>query len=308
MSGWIAPAVTGGYEPVKRVLTIAGSDSGGGAGIQADLKTFQELGVFGMSVVTAITAQNSLGVQGVHPLSAEAVAQQLDSVLDDIGADAIKTGMLFSSDLIEAICVKLEYSRIRSLVVDPVMISKHGSRLLEAQAVESMRGQLFPLAEVITPNLPEACALLGWDESELATVDQMEAAARELLKLGSRHVLLKGGHLSGSSEAVDILLSADAPGSPERYIAPRMPTRHTHGTGCTTASALAALLARGLDMKEAVRQAKSFTLAAIRAAGPLGGGTGSLWHAAWRMEGPSESSERNASEAELAGIRADGTD
>ncbi|PLT45141.1 bifunctional hydroxymethylpyrimidine kinase/phosphomethylpyrimidine kinase [Paenibacillus sp. FSL W8-1187] len=268
----------------KKTLTIAGSDSGGGAGIQADLKTFQELGTFGMSVLTAATAQNSVGVQGVYPLPAEAVARQLDSVLDDIGADAVKTGMLFSADIIGIVAGKLERCGAGPIVVDPVMISKHGSRLLEEKAAEALRTRLLPLAEVITPNLPEACALLGWDESELATEAAMEAAARELLRFGSRHVLLKGGHLPGSAEAVDLLLSADRPDRPERFAAARVPTPHTHGTGCTTASAIAALLALGHELPEAARRAKAFTLKAIQAAGPTGAGTGSLWHAAWRSE------------------------
>ncbi|MCM3746878.1 bifunctional hydroxymethylpyrimidine kinase/phosphomethylpyrimidine kinase [Paenibacillus pasadenensis] len=286
MSKWMIPAPgrSGSLLPVKRVLTIAGSDSGGGAGIQADLKTFQELGVFGMSVLTAVTAQNTIGVQGVYPLSAEAVEQQLDSVLDDIGADSVKTGMLFSPELIETVGRGLKQRGVSNLVVDPVMISKHGSRLLEEQAVDALRRVMIPLADVITPNLPEASALLGWEEHELHTAAGMEAAARELLRFGCRHVLLKGGHLPGSSDAVDLLLSADAPDCPERFSAPRIPTRHTHGTGCTTASALAAFLGRGLEMKEAARQAKAFTLAAIRSSGPLGGGTGALWHAAWRNE------------------------
>lgn len=176
-----------------RLLSIAGSDSGGGAGIQADLKVFQELGTFGMSVVTAVTAQNSLGVQEVYPMSEQAVLAQLDAVLDDIGADAIKTGMLLTPGIIRTVAGKLEGSGCPKLVVDPVMISKHGSALLQRDAIHELRSRLLPLAYAVTPNIPEACGLLGWEEGEINTVDAMESAARQLLEFGCAGVLLKGG-------------------------------------------------------------------------------------------------------------------
>jgi len=269
---------------IRKVLTIAGSDSGGGAGIQADLKTFQELGTFGMSVITAVTAQNTVGVHGVYPLPVEAVEAQLDAVLGDIGADAVKTGMLFSPEIIHAAASRLEKAAAIKLVVDPVMISKHGSPLLREDAAEALRLRLLPLAEVVTPNIPEACALLGLKEREIGSLEAMKDASKEMLGFGCRHVFLKGGHLAGTEAAADVLLSASYPNDPVVLTASRIPTVHTHGTGCTIASALAALLARGLDMEEAARGAKAFTLAAIASGGPLGAGTGALWHAAWRSE------------------------
>lgn len=262
---------------IPRALTIAGSDSGGGAGIQADLKTFQELGVFGMSAITAITAQNTLGVQHVFPLPAETVEQQLDSVLSDIGTDAVKTGMLFSAEIIGLVARKIrQYGVERSLVVDPVMIAKGGASLLQREAVEALREELLPLAAVITPNVPETCALLGLDA--IADLDGMVDAARRLHALGPRYVLLKGGHMDGG-EAVDVLFDGS---EAALYRAPRIATRHTHGTGCTTASALAAGLARGLPMADAVDEAKRFVTAAIGAALPLGRGIGPTNHAAYR--------------------------
>ncbi|WP_127586679.1 bifunctional hydroxymethylpyrimidine kinase/phosphomethylpyrimidine kinase [Paenibacillus koleovorans] len=269
-----------GSAPVPRALTIAGSDSGGGAGIQADLKTFQELGVFGMSAITAITAQNTLGVQGVFPIPAEMIGQQLDSVLSDIGTDAVKTGMLFSAEIIGLVAAKVrEYDVSARLVVDPVMIAKGGAPLLQQEAIQAMREQLLPLAAVVTPNLPEACALLGLAE-EPRDVDGMIEAARRLHALGPRHVLVKGGHMQGD-EAVDVLFDgAEA----VLFRAPRIATRHTHGTGCTTASAIAAGLAKGLPMAAAVDEAKRFVSAAIGAALPLGHGIGPTNHAAYRRQ------------------------
>jgi len=262
---------------VYRALTIAGSDSGGGAGIQADLKTFQELGVFGMSALTAVTAQNTVGVQGVYPLSPEAVGQQIESVLSDIGADAVKTGMLFSADIIAVVAQKLRSHRVERLVVDPVMVAKGGQPLLQKEAVDALRQLLFPMATVVTPNVPEACELLG--VTQLRTMDDLVDAARELHRLGPRYVFLKGGHLEGD-EAIDVLFD----GAEASFVrAPRIRTKHTHGTGCTTAAAIAAGLAKGLPVDAAVAEAKRFVTAAIASALPLGSGIGPTNHAAYRL-------------------------
>jgi hydroxymethylpyrimidine/phosphomethylpyrimidine kinase len=270
--------------PVPRALTIAGSDSGGGAGIQADLKTMQELGVFGMSAITAVTAQNSLGVQAVCPLSPEIVAAQIDSVLGDIGADAIKTGMLHDQAVIEAVADALERRPVPSLIVDPVMIAKSGDRLLRADAADTLKRRLLPMAELITPNIPEACALLGIAESEIRTEQDMIDAARELLALGIRNALIKGGHLPAAGDmCVDVLCGADAD-EPVLIRAPRVATRHTHGTGCTLSAAIAAFRARGMPLARAVRSARRFLGEAVAQAVPTGAGIGSLWHAAHRMK------------------------
>jgi len=267
-----------------KVLSVAGSDSGGGAGIQADLKTFQELGVFGMAAVTAVTAQNSVGVHGVFPLDGAAVKAQLDAVLSDIGADAVKTGMLPSAEAASAVADAVETYGIGTLVVDPVMLSKHGHALADAAAAEVLRSRLLPLARVVTPNIPEACALLGWPESRINAESDMAEAAHALVALGASCVLLKGGHLpvrgeDGPGRVTDVL--ADRSGT-TFLRGPRTATPHTHGTGCTLASALAALLALGFGVKEAAAAAKKFTAAAIAAGGPTGRGTGALWHAAAR--------------------------
>jgi hydroxymethylpyrimidine/phosphomethylpyrimidine kinase len=271
---------------LPRALTIAGSDSGGGAGIQADLKTMQELGVFGMSAVTAVTAQNSLGVQAVCPLPPEVAAAQIDSVLGDIGADAVKTGMLHDAAVIEAVADALERRPVPSLIVDPVMIAKSGDRLLKADAVDALKRRLMPMAELITPNIPEACALLGIGEGEIRTERDMIETARELLALGIRNVLLKGGHLpAAGGTCVDVLCGADA-AEPVVIRAPRAETRHTHGTGCTLSAAIAAFRARGTPLVHAVRSARRFLGEAIAHAVPTGGGIGSLWHAAHRLKPP----------------------
>lgn len=264
---------------ITTALTIAGSDSGGGAGIQADLKTFQELGVFGTSAITAITVQNTLGVHGVYPLPPEAVEQQMEAVLSDIGADAVKTGMLFSADIIRRVAASLSRFDPRPLVVDPVMIAKGGAALLQSEAVDALRQQLFPLATIITPNVPEASALL--DGSDIRSLDDMIEAAHRLHRLGPRYVFLKGGHLDGE-ESVDVLFDGS---EPLLLRSPRIRTKHTHGTGCTTASAIAAGLARGLSPVEATERAKRFITAAIRHSLPIGGGIGPTNHAAWRSFG-----------------------
>ncbi|MDX3097310.1 bifunctional hydroxymethylpyrimidine kinase/phosphomethylpyrimidine kinase [Streptomyces sp. ME01-24h] len=256
-----------------RVLTVAGSDSGGGAGIQADLKTMLALGVHGMSVVTAVTAQNSLGVQGAWELPAEAVRAQFRSVVDDIGVQAVKTGMLSSAGLVTAVAELLAPLDV-PVVVDPVGVSKHGDPLLAADAVEAVRTRLLPLATVATPNLDEVRQITG------VVVDgapAMREAAAAVLACGPRWVLIKGGHLSG--DAVDLL----ADGRSEHWLrAPRHDNRHTHGTGCTLASALASFLARGLDVPEAAHAAKEYVTGAVAAGFPLGGGIGPVDHG-WRQ-------------------------
>lgn len=255
-----------------RVVTVAGSDSGGGAGIQADLKTMLALGVHGMSVVTAVTAQNSLGVQGYWELPAEAVDAQLASVLDDIGVDAVKTGMLASAELVAVVAKRL-HEVGAPLVVDPVCVSKHGDPLLSADAVDAIRAELLPLATVVTPNLPEVVRLTGVHVSDVAS---QHRAADALLALGPVWALVKGGHLAG--DAVDLLTNGDVT---VELRAPRLDNRHTHGTGCTLASAIASFLAAGQDVETAVRHAKDFVTEAIRHGFALGAGIGPVDHG-WR--------------------------
>ncbi|MGV9313161.1 bifunctional hydroxymethylpyrimidine kinase/phosphomethylpyrimidine kinase [Streptomyces sp. NPDC003691] len=257
------------------MLTVAGSDSGGGAGIQADLKTMLALGVHGMSVIAAVTAQNSLGVQGFWELPAEAVRAQYRSVVDDIGVQAVKTGMLASAGLVETVAGLLATTDA-PVVVDPVGVSKHGDSLLADSALDSVRRSLLPLATVATPNLDEVAQLTGVavdDESGL------RRAADAVLGFGPRWALVKGGHLAG--DAVDLLTD----GTAEHWFrAPRLDNRHTHGTGCTLASAIAAGLARGLPVPEAVAAAKEYVTGAIAAGFPLGGGIGPVDHG-WRGTG-----------------------
>jgi hydroxymethylpyrimidine/phosphomethylpyrimidine kinase len=255
-----------------RVLTIAGSDSGGGAGIQADLKTMLALGVHGMSVITAVTAQNSLGVQGYWELPAEAVRAQLGSVLGDIGAQAVKTGMLASPVLVETVAEALE-GTTAPVVVDPVGVSKHGDSLLEPAAVSTVKSVLLPRATVVTPNLWEVEQLTG---VKVEDEDDMPKAAEAVLALGPAWALIKGGHLPG--EAVDLLTDGT---SVHRFRAERYDNRHTHGTGCTLGSAIASYLALGEDVPSAVRQAKDYVTGAIRGGFPLGSGIGPVDHA-WR--------------------------
>ncbi|WP_398859676.1 bifunctional hydroxymethylpyrimidine kinase/phosphomethylpyrimidine kinase [Streptomyces chengmaiensis] len=256
-----------------RVLTVAGSDSGGGAGVQADLKTMLALGVHGMSVVTAVTAQNSQGVQGAWELPVEAVRAQYRSVVDDIGVQAVKTGMLASAELVETVA-ELLAGTDAPVVVDPVGVSKHGDALLADAALGSVRTRLLPTATVATPNLDETAQLTGVRvESEA----DLPRAAQALLEYGPRWALIKGGHLAG--DAVDLLTD----GSEEHWLrAPRHENRHTHGTGCTLASAIAVGLAKGLDVPEAVRQAKEYVTGAIAAGFALGAGIGPVDHA-WRQ-------------------------
>lgn len=255
-----------------RVLTVAGSDSGGGAGVQADLKTMLACGVHGMSVLAAVTAQNSLGVQGSWELPAEAVRAQLDSVLSDIGVDAVKTGMLASARLVELVADVLAGVGA-PLVVDPVGVSKHGDSLLAPDAVGTLRDRLVPLATVVTPNLYEVGQLTG---VKVRTEDDLPEAAEAVLALGPRWVYVKGGHLDG--DAVDLLTD----GSCFEYLrAQRLDNRHTHGTGCTLASAIASGLAKGLDVPAAARAAKEYVTGAIAHGFPLGDGIGPVDHG-WR--------------------------
>jgi hydroxymethylpyrimidine/phosphomethylpyrimidine kinase len=258
-----------------RVLAIAGSDSGGGAGIQADLKTMLAMGVHGMTVICAVTAQNSVGVQGYWELPPEAVRAQLDSVLGDIGAQAIKTGMLASPALVGVVCDSLA-EVAAPVVVDPVAVSKHGDSLLSAGTVEAIRDRLLPLATVITPNLYEAELLTGM---KIADEAQMLAAARLINSMGPQWVLVKGGHLPG--RAVDLLYDGALA---HRFPAERIPSVHTHGTGCTFASAIASRLALGDDMQSAVSAAKEYVTGAIAGGFPLGAGIGPVDHG-WRLRG-----------------------
>ncbi|CAN5536816.1 bifunctional hydroxymethylpyrimidine kinase/phosphomethylpyrimidine kinase [soil metagenome] len=257
-------------------LTIAGSDSGGGAGIQADLKSFEANGVFGMSIVTAITAQNTVAVTAVHEIPIEVVIAQLDAVASDLPVGAVKTGMLGSSELIEAVAAALGRYSLKPLVVDPVMISKSGFKFLPPEAVDALTRHLLPLADLVTPNAHEAEALAGFPVRTLA--DARRAAAT-ILDLGPVAVLVKGGHLDDEEDAVDVLL--DAEGFSE-YRAPRVDTPHTHGTGCTYAAAIAANLARGMSLRTAVAEAKEYLTGAIRHAHAIGSGHGPTGHF-WRL-------------------------
>ncbi|MGK5447187.1 bifunctional hydroxymethylpyrimidine kinase/phosphomethylpyrimidine kinase [Streptomyces radiopugnans] len=261
--------------PPPRVLTVAGSDSGGGAGIQADLKTMLALGTHGMSVLTAVTAQNSLGVQGAWELPAEAVRQQFRSVVDDIGVQAVKTGMLATAELVATVAGLLD-GLTAPVVVDPVGVSKHGDPLLAAEALETVRTELLPRATVATPNLDEVAQLTGVRVEREADLPR---AAEAVLAYGPRWALIKGGHLKDGGDAVDLLTD----GTAEHWLrAPRHDNRHTHGTGCTLAAAIAAGLARGHPVPEAVADAKEYVTGAIAAGFALGGGIGPVDHG-WRL-------------------------
>lgn len=268
-------ADAGAGDTPPRALTIAGSDSGGGAGIQADLKTFEAFDVYGMSVITALTAQNTLGVQGVHAVPAGFVVEQLDSVVTDIGVDAAKTGMLANAEIIAAVARGVEAHGIGPLVVDPVAASKHGDPLLQPEAVEALRHELLPRATVITPNAGEAALLV---DVEVSTRRDLRRAAEALLELGPRWVLVKGGHLPEGEEAVDLLSDGD---TTLELAEERVDTRDTHGTGCTLAAGIAAGLARGEDVPTAVRAAKAYVTGAIRRGVRIGQGIGPVDHG-WR--------------------------
>ena len=245
-----------------RALTIAGSDSGGGAGIQADLKTFAALSVFGMSALTAITAQNTQGVLGVYELPPDFVGLQIDAVLGDLGANAVKLGMLSSAPIIEVVADKIRQYNVTRLVVDPVMMAKGGDALLRSDARAALIERIVPLAYVITPNLPEAETLVGF---AVRGLDDMERAARAIHDLGARHVVVKGGHLE-ETESTDLLFDGQAT---TLFRAQRIQTRNNHGTGCTFASAIAAGLARGLPVKTAVAEAKDYLTRVLQASAKL---------------------------------------
>jgi hydroxymethylpyrimidine/phosphomethylpyrimidine kinase len=262
--------------PIGRVLIIAGSDSGGGAGIQADIKTVMALGGYAATAITAVTVQNTLGVSGVHPIPLEVIEAQARAVLDDIGADAIKTGMLATAETVE-LAARLIGDAGVPAVVDPVMVAKGGASLLEAAAVAAVRSVLVRRAALLTPNAPEAEALTGLAVDSL---DGQRRAGEALLRLGCAAVLMKGGHLPGDV-VVDLLLTPDGE---TVFEAERIDTRHTHGTGCTLASACAAGIAQGLPLADAVARARDYTQEAIRRAPGLGAGHGPLDHA-WPLRG-----------------------
>lgn len=259
----------------KHVLTIAGSDSGGGAGIQADLKVFSALGTYGMSVITAVTAQNTERVLAIQEIKPEIVEAQLEAIFTDIRVDAVKVGMVFSAEIAEVIADSFRKYQPSQVVVDPVMIAKSGDRLLREDAVETLKKELFPLASLITPNLPEAEVLLG---RAIRSVDEMRTASKELSQRYQTEVLLKGGHLPG--KAIDILSTGSS------YQAERIDTKHTHGTGCSLSSAIAAHLALGYELEEAIEKSKRYISEAIQNAFPIGKGHSPIHHFyQWEQKG-----------------------
>ncbi len=255
---------------MNKVLTIAGSDSGGGSGIQADLKTILSLGGYGMSVVTAVTAQNTLGIQGMIPISPEFVALQLESTLGDIGADCVKTGMLVNEEIVRVVAEKVTKYQIEKVVVDPVLASEWGSVLLDPEGRKAVVKELFPVAYLLTPNIPEAEILTG---KTITTISDMKKAAKRLQKMGPKYVLVKGGHLK--EMAVDVLHDGS---QHYEFSTQRVRTRHTHGTGCTLASAIATRLAQGMSLMECIDQAKRYLYRALRFSLSLGGGIGPTNH------------------------------
>lgn len=257
-----------------RALTIAGSDSGGGAGIQADLKTFSALGVYGMTAITAVTVQDTLGVRRAETIDPSVVAEQIQVVAADIGVDAAKTGMLATAAIVEAVARAVAEAGVAPLVVDPVAVSKHGDPLLAADALDALRTRILPLATLVTPNLPEAAALSG---QEVLSREQMRRAAAAIADLGAKAVLVKGGHLAGREPAADLFVEG---GREEWLEQDRIATPHTHGTGCTLSAAIAAYLAKGATLRDAVVAGKVFVTQAIRASLAIGAGIGpvdQLW-------------------------------
>jgi hydroxymethylpyrimidine/phosphomethylpyrimidine kinase len=267
-----------------RTLTIAGSDSGGGAGIQADLKTFSALGCYGMSVITALTAQNTVAVTGIFPIPPDFIARQMDAVITDIGVDAVKIGMLHSPEVIETVADNLRQHQVKTIVVDPVMVAKSGDKLLRDDAVQALKETLIPMATLITPNLPEAGVLLGCD---IPGQEEMPLACRELAELGCKNVFLKGGHLTGA-RCVDYLFET-ASSKLTALDGPRVQTSNSHGTGCTISSAITSYLARGLDVESAVREAKAYIVQALEAGAQvkIGNGHGPVhhFHGVWDAAG-----------------------
>ena len=262
---------------IARALTIAGSDSGGGAGIQADLKTFTVFGVFGMSAVTALTAQNTQGITGIHVVPASFVRQQIDAVLSDIGVDAVKTGMLVNTEIIRTVAGALRDHAVQNLVVDPVMAAGTGAALLEPEACEALVHDLVPLASLVTPNADEAERMTG---IPIKSVSDMHRAAAVLIERGARACLVKGGHLGGD-QAIDVLHDGKRM---HELSAPRLSVRHTHGTGCQLSAAITANLARGRPLADAVAEAKRFITTAIAHGLAIGKGTGPANPLAWREE------------------------
>jgi hydroxymethylpyrimidine/phosphomethylpyrimidine kinase len=260
---------------MQTALTIAGSDSGGGAGIQADLKTFAAHRVYGTCAITAVTAQNTLGVRAWRAVDPDLVIAQIDAVVADIGANAVKIGMLATAAVVEAVAATLARLEIRRIVLDPVMIAKGGARLLQEDAIDALRTGLLPLAHVVTPNVPEAEVLAG---RPIRSIEDMHDAARRILELGPRVVVVKGGHLEGD-ESVDVVHTATAT---FELRAPRIATRSTHGTGCTLSAAIAANRANGLSDEESIRAARTYLEGAIRQAPSIGAGHGPLGHM-WRL-------------------------
>ena len=240
-----------------RVLSIAGSDSGGGAGIQADMKTFAALGCYGMTAITALTAQNTKGVQGIHGIPAAFLKAQIQSVMDDIGVDAVKIGMLHAPEIVEVVTWAIDHYQLKNVVLDPVMVATSGDRLIASETVQVLVSELFPRATLITPNLDEAVLLLG---HEISDASALESAGRDLLKMGAQAVLLKGGHLPGD-DVVDLLVQPNSPS--ENLSSRRISSANVHGTGCTLSSAIAAHLALGLGLSQAVHRARQFILQAI---------------------------------------------
>jgi len=255
---------------IRKALTIAGSDSGAGAGIQADLKTFAALGVYGTSAITAITAQNTVGVTQVLALNPKLVAAQIDAVIDDIGAHALKTGMLASASIIEIVARKIREHRLNKLVVDPVMVATSGDLLIKRNAVAALRSRLIPLAAVVTPNIPEAEQLTGM---ELRTFADITESARRIVRMGAKSVVIKGGHRKGP--AVDLFYDGKTFSA---LVAPRIRTKNTHGTGCTFSAAIAAYLAKGESVERAVALAKQYITAAIRKSFTIGAGHSPVHH------------------------------
>ncbi|OXM84387.1 bifunctional hydroxymethylpyrimidine kinase/phosphomethylpyrimidine kinase [Paenibacillus rigui] len=272
-------------ERVCKALTIAGSDSGGGAGIQADLKTFQMLEVYGMSAITAVTAQNTLGVHGIYDLPLEGIQKQLEAVISDIGVDAVKTGMLSQPAVIELVADQVSKYRLDKLVVDPVMIAKGGASLLAESAQHALRTRLLPLAAVVTPNIPEAEVITGLQVSTLA--DMKEAALRLVEQFGAKAAVVKGGHSQG--EPTDVLYDGD---TFHLFTEQRYETRHTHGTGCTFSAVITAELAKGARLLEAVQTAKRFITLAIRNELGIGAGHGPTNHWAYWREGQTRAKEQ----------------
>ena len=258
----------------KSALTIAGSDSSGGAGIQADLKTMHGCGVYGMSAITAITAQNTTGVRSIMKVTGEVLSDQLDMVFTDIYPDAVKIGMTFQSDLIEVIADRLSYYKAGNIVLDPVMVATSGARLMEEDGISALCARLIPLASLITPNIPEAEVLLGSDE--IKTRDDMEAASGRITQIYGCNCLLKGGHMINDRLSSDVLTTTD--GKLFWYESERVDNPNTHGTGCTLSSAIASYMALGFDIPDSIEKAKEYLDKSIRQQLDLGRGHGPLWH------------------------------